>query len=192
MDREGAKKYLAAEMCHTTNDHWGYGERDFNYQSPKSIIESLCACRRVGANYLLNIGPTEQGGIDPMQKELFRILGKWMSIYGEAIYTPKPYPASCAYTKNFVLKGEEYLYFFIHDLGREGDENVVEQGKFLGDITFDNVGEEISSIFWMDNGEELSYSQNDGSLTFNATGYPYGLSTCVRVAKAKISNLSKK
>ena len=66
--RDGMPKYVAAEMCHTMNDHWGYGAGDFNYKSLPSMIETLCACRKVGANYLLNVGPDGDGNIVRMQK----------------------------------------------------------------------------------------------------------------------------
>ena len=186
MDREGMEKYVAAEMCHTLNDHWGIGKNDFNYQSPRSIIEHLCACRRVGANYLINIGPTAQGGIEPMQRELMRILGKWMGLYGEAIYRGKPHPATCSHKKNFLLKSEDAIYAFIHDLGRSGNANVTVNGEIEGDSVFRGVSEPIASVAWMDNGEVLSFVQQDGVLAIDATGYPYGMSTCVRVAKATL------
>jgi len=186
MDREGMEKYVAAEMCHTLNDHWGIGKNDFNYQSPRSIIEHLCACRRVGANYLINIGPTAQGGIDPMQRELMRILGKWMRLYGEAIYRGKPHPATCSHKKNFLLKSEDAIYVFVHDLGRKGNPNVTVGGEIEGDTVFRGVSEPIASITWMDNGEELSFTRENDVLAIDATGYPYGMSTCVRVAKATL------
>ncbi|MBR6708912.1 MAG: alpha-L-fucosidase, partial [Clostridia bacterium] len=116
MDRTGMPKYVAAEMCCTLNDHWGYGRNDLNYKSPKELIESLCACRRVGANLLLNIGPTAQGGVDPYQRELMRLIGIWMEQFGEAIYEVKPHPAAGGNQKNFALRGDGCLYFFIHDL----------------------------------------------------------------------------
>lgn len=186
MNREGMPKYIAAEMCHTLNDHWGIGANDFNYQSPASIIEHLCACRKVGANYLLSIGPTAQGGVDPMQRELMRILGKWMKLYGEAIYDGKPYGATSISPKNFMLKTDENIYIFVHDLGQLGNVNVTKAGKYSGNIAFNNVKDEIDSIEWLDNGEKLDFVQHNGSLTVNASGYPYGMSTCVRVAKAKL------
>ena len=186
MKRDGMPKYIAAEMCHTLNDHWGIGELDFNYQSPKSIIESLCACRKVGANYLLNIGPTAQGGVDPMQRELMRILGKWMELYGEAVYEGKPYGATTQNAKNFVLQGDGYLYFFVHDLGRKGNVNVTKDGKYSGYIAFNRVPDAIESIEWMDNGEKLDFVQNNDAVFMNATGFPYGMSACVRVARAKL------
>ena len=187
MDREGAPKYVAAEMCHTLNDHWGIGALDFNYQSPKSIIEHLCACRRVGANYLLNIGPTAQGGVEPIQRELLRILGRWMHLYGEAIYEGKPHGANSDSPKDFILKSENYLYLFVHDLGIVGDDNVTVNGNCRGPLAFNAVKESIADIVWMDNGEHLTFSQEGSILTVHATGYPYGMSTCVRVAKARIA-----
>ena len=122
-----------------------------------------------------------------LQGELMRILGKWMSLYGEAVYEGKPYGATTQNAKNFVLKGDGYLYFFVHDLGRNGNVNVTKDGKYSGYLAFNRVPDAIESIEWMDNGEQLSFVQDGESFSFNATGYPYGMSTCVRVAKAKIS-----
>jgi len=183
MNREGMPKYIAAEMCETINDHWGVGGLDLNHKSPKELIESLCACRKVGANYLLNIGPTAQGGVEPMQNEIMKVIGKWMSLYGEAIYNGKPYAGS-GIGKNFILKGEDALYLFFYDLGRNGSENVVTGGNYCGSYAFGNVTDRVKSIEWMDNKEELRFVQDDNILAVNATGYPYGMSTCVRVAKA--------
>ncbi len=186
MDREGMSKYLASEMCYTLNDHWGIGTNDFNYKSPSELIEALCSCRRVGANLLLNIGPTAQGGIDPFQNELMNIIGKWMAIYGEAIYNGKPHPATCGNNKNFVLKSDEYLYFFVHNLGIGGNENVTVEGKCNNNFVFNGITEEIESVKWIDNDESLEFKHNNDTFSLYATGYSYGTSTCVRVAKAKI------
>lgn len=186
LDREGMEKYVAAEMCYTLNDHWGIGENDFNYKSPAELIETLCACRRVGANLLLNIGPTSQGGIDPYQESVMAVMGKWMKLYGEAIYEGKPHTATCKNEKNFVLKGDGCLYFFMHNIGRNGNANVTVDGEVSNDFTFDGISEEIDSIHWLDNNEEFSFKQENDSIELFAPGYPYGTSTCVRVAKAKL------
>lgn len=185
MDREGMPKYLAAEMCQTINNHWGIGKLDFDYKSPRELIETLCSCRKVGANYLLNIGPTAQGGIDTFQKELLCVIGKWMDIYGEAIYNGKPCGAYGA-GRNFILKGDNKLYLFFFDLGVKGDDNVTTQTSYCGAYAFSNVFDNVKSVKWMDNGENLDFAQNGAMLTVNATGFPYGMSTCVRVAEAEI------
>ena len=187
MNREGMKKYLAAEMCHTVNDHWGIAKNDINYKSPKELIENLCDCRRNGANYLLNIGPEAQGAVNSYQRELFGLIGKWMSIFGEAIYNGRPYPAFSV-GKNFILKSIDgkSLYFFVYDLGYFGNENVTASKSYHGSYSFGNVADKIKSVHWMDNAEELDFIQNDNMLCVNFTGYRYGESYCVRVAKAEI------
>ncbi len=186
LDREGMEKYVAAEMCYTLNDHWGIGDNDFNYKSPAELIETLCACRRVGANLLLNIGPTAQGGIDPYQEAVMAVMGKWMKLYGEAIYEGKPYSATCKNEKNFVLKGDGCLYFFMHNVGRNGNVNVTVDNGASKDYRFAGVTEEIESVHWLDNDELFEFKQENDTIELFATGYPYGMSTCVRVAKAKI------
>jgi len=175
-------------MCYTINDHWGIGNMDFNYKSPAELIRALCDCRKVGANLLLNIGPTAQGGIDPFQKELFNMIGRWVEIFGESIYEVKPYPAY-SMGSNFALKANDgsALYLFFTDLNRGGSAHVVAGStKYAGAYSFGDVTDEIESIHWIDNGEELNFTQGSGMLSLDAKGYDYGLSTCVRVAKAII------
>jgi len=186
MNREGMPKYLAAEMCYTINDHWGIGNMDFNYKSPAELIRALCDCRKVGANLLLNIGPSAQGGILPMQEEYLKAIGIWNSVFGEAIYNGKPYSV-CNDGKDFILKGEDNtLYAFVYNLGRRGSEHVVANG--VGGINREFVlcGDTVKEACWMDSGEVLSFSQNGNTLTLSCTGYPYGTNYCVRVAKIKI------
>jgi len=185
MNREGMTKYVAAEMCYTLNDHWGAGICDFNYKSPKELIETLCDCRKVGANLLLNIGPGPQGNVIPMQKELMAIIGDWVNIFGEAIYEGKPYE-SYSIGRNFILKGEDCLYVFCYDLGIYGSADVTVSGKYSGAYAFSKIADEIDSVYWMDNGEKLDFAQNGENLVINMTGTPYGMSYCVRVAKAMI------
>jgi len=183
MNRSGMEKYVSAEMCYTLNDHWGIGNSDFNYKSPKELIECLCDCRRAGANLLLNIGPTAQGGIDPLQKELLAVMGKWNGIFGEAIYEGKPY-GSWGMGKNFILKGDGCLYLFCYDLGRLGSAHVTAGRSYCGAYAFDGVADSVRSVRWMDNGEDLSFTQDGGMLTVRMSGNPYGSNYVVRVAKA--------
>ena len=183
MDRRGMEKYVAAEMCYTINQHWGTGYADFNYKSTKELIETLCDCRKVGANLLLNIGPEAQGKIPLMAKALMDIIGQWVKIFGEAIYEGKPYPATSE-DRNFMLKGDNCLYIFSYDLGNLGNVNVTLNGNIENVYTFNNVEDEIEKIEWLDNKESLEFTQKDGTLTVDFKGMPYGANYCVRVAKA--------
>ncbi len=183
MDREGMPRYVAAEMCQTMNDHWGYTENDFHSKSTGDLIETLCACRKVGANYLLNIGPTEQGGVDPLQRETLRVVGKWLKIFGDAIYETVPCGVTGEY-KNFGLKNEKGEYFlFVHDLARIGNVNVTVPGGGNGPKDFMGLPKGVKSVTWMDNDEPLSFREEDDKLVVNCTGYRYGRSLVVRVAK---------
>lgn len=189
LNREGMEKYIAAEMCQTVNDNWGMGLYDFNYKSPGELIETLCNCRKAGANYLLNIGPEAQGKINSYQKELLKLLGRWNKIFGEAIYNGRPYSAG-GMGKNFILKSEDkkHLYIFAFDLGVIGNENVTVGTRYSGSYSFGNVKDKVSSIQWLDNGEKLDFIQNDNMLCINLTCSDHGSCFCVRVARADISN----
>ncbi len=187
MNREGMPKYLAAEMCQTINNHWGIGKRDFNSQSLADLIENLCACRKVGANYLLNVGPDAEGEILPLQRELIAGVGDWINLVGSSIYEGKP----CGITskgKDFALYDGKKYTFFIHDLSVSGSSHVVLGIGGTGPRSFMGATMKFKSIKWIDNGEQLDFTQNaeKGLLCINCTGYPYGTNTVVRVAEAEI------
>ena len=74
--REGMKKYVAAEVCKTMNSHWGRSLRDFNYLSPKQLIEWICQSRGTGANLLLNVGASAQGGVPAYEKAVLELTGR--------------------------------------------------------------------------------------------------------------------
>lgn len=183
MNREGHKKYVAAEMCHTMNDHWGYGSCDLHYKSLPELIETLCSCRKVGANYLLNVGPDGAGEIVIMQEALLRGLGDWINECGGCIYKGKPSKIHAVEKKNFALEADGKAYLFIHDMCVLGDANVTVDGDGLGPKNFDRVKGKVKSVKWTDNGEELEFTQDSEHLTLNATGFPYGKNFVVRVAE---------
>ena len=185
MDREGMPKYVAAEMCQTINQHWGYGKADFNYKSQAYLIETLCACRKVGANYLLNVGPDGNGVVPPIQAALMEGIGDWIRTCGSSIYKAKP----CGVTgtgKNFALRDGNKIYFYIHDLSIVGDSNVVPEGGNAGEKAFRNLPGTIKNLHWVDNGEPLVFRQDDSGLVMNCTGYDYGVNLVVRVAEAEL------
>ena len=185
LDRTGQPKYMAGEMCETLCDHWGIAD-DINFKPVKTLIESLCNCRKVGANFLLNIGPNPDGTVPTMQKGIMECIGRWMSTYGTAIYNGRPY-ITYKDKKEFVLKDindDNTAYIFKFDVKSGGDVNVSLGFKEEGAITLDKFDKTVESIKWMDNDEELAFSQKDDAVSINFTNFTYGQSLCVRVAKA--------
>ena len=187
MDREGMPKYLAAEMCHTMNDHWGIGKCDLNYKSLPEMIETLCACRKVGANYLLNVGPEGDGKIPDMQKTMIEAMGTWINECGSIIYEGKPSKIEGEY-KNFALEANGKAYLFIHGLNVLGSAHVIVAGGGLGYKYFKKVNRKVKSAKWTDNGENLEFVQNGEHLWVNATGFPYGCNYVVRVMEIEFED----
>lgn len=187
MDRRGMEKYVAGEMCETLYDHWGWAD-DINFKSVKQLIEELCECRKVGANFLLNVGPRGDGSISKMQEATMECIGRWMDIFGKSIYNGRPCD-TLSQGKEFMLRDindEKTLFLFKFDLGQRGDDNVTVNFEDDNAVVFENFGSEVESIKWMDNGEELPFKWEDNTLTVQPIGYTYGHSYCVRVAEVKL------
>ncbi len=186
MDRRGMRKYLAAEMCQTMNEHWGIGADDFCYLSPKEIIEDIADCRKVGANFLMNVGPTATGKIPGYERETLLRVGAWVERYADIIYNGIPTTIS-GQDKDFALELNGKLYLFIYKLNAEGDANVVISGNGNGPRAFAKCYHKIKNIRWMDNNEQLAFAADDksGLLTVNTTGFPYGTNLVVRVAEVE-------
>lgn len=184
MNREGMEKYVTAEMCQTMNHHWGVAEKDFDYKSPRQFIERLCHARKVGANYLLNIGLTGTGKINKMSEALLEVIGEWTEYAKDSLYDGKLSSITTNHEKDFVLEKEDHAYVYVHDLPLLGPKDVVaayestDKGHAL-----DNVNRKIKSIEWIDNHEQLLFTQNGTHADFRAVGFPYGCFYIVRIAK---------
>lgn len=182
-DRRGWPKYVAGEMCETLNSHWGIGLNDFNYKSPASVIEHLCTCRKVGANYLLNVGPTATGRIPDYEQALLRQVGRWIALSEDLIYHGRPTEIVCQ-GRDFVLKKEERYYYFAFDIARHGDAHVVTTGGGTGPRSMDQFPCSVKSASWLDGTKgEVAQSSNHRLLTIDCPGYAYGSDHVVRIAE---------
>jgi alpha-L-fucosidase len=93
-DTETPEQYVPAtgfpgrdwETCMTMNDTWGYKSYDDNWKSSETIIHNLVDIASKGGNYLLNVGPTNEGVIPAPSIERLRAVGSWMRSNGQAIY----------------------------------------------------------------------------------------------------------
>ena len=188
MNREGMSKYVASEVCRTLNNHWGIGADDLDFHSPGDIISLLCHSRCCGANFLLNIGPTAQGGIPDYEKALLGLVGRWVKIFGEAIYETKTVSGIKCQGKDFLLRNGNTAYYFAHELGICGDHDVTVGVAGVGGRTIDGDFGKIRSARWLDNGEELDVIQDVGKkmTALKCTGFPYGCNTVVRVMKIEL------
>ncbi len=190
LDRRGHRKYLAAEMCHTMNFHWGVANKDFNYLSPAHVIEELCFARRAGANLLMNFGPTGTGGIPEYEGAALGRVGEWIKMHGGdqgVIYNGLP----CAIKgdkDDFALTLGDDVYLFVTGLTATSNTRVHDKSSAgPGPRFFGNFPAGYGEARWMDNGElvKTEYDAGGKKLTLRATAYPYGTNTVIRVARLK-------
>ncbi len=177
-------KYIASEMCQTLGCVWGYGEDDLLYKSPQTLIEDICTCRKYGANMLLNVGPMDNGHIRPLDAELLKVVGKWVKIYKEALYTARPTDISIDGKPNdFILKDGKTYYMFCSNVSMGGDGNVVVWDSDGNHINRFALSEKIQRITWIDNGREVKFEQDGDKITVYTVPFAYGTNLIVRVAK---------
>lgn len=174
---------LAMEACQTMNKHWGAASNDLEYKTPRTLIEMLNKCRKLEANYLLNIGLTGLGEIPTMSKGLLECMGTWTNYAGPCFYDGVKSEVISSNEKDYALDYEGKTYVFMHDIPQLSVKNVMEAyGDTNENNSLSNVSRKIKSITWKDNNESLLFTQNGSDVSFRAIGFPYGANLIVRVA----------
>lgn len=184
-NREGKPKYVAGEMCQTMNHHWGIARRDFAYLGPRDLIRELVACRRVGANYLLNIGPRADGSIPEYESAALRRAGEWVHLHADALYDVSPATDLQTRGGEHVLRHDDgRLFYFAQNLAVSKNHHF-HVGDHEGWRTVGGLTQPVTRVRWIDNAELLKFTHDPstGVLSFYATNFPYGEDLVVRVAE---------
>lgn len=183
LNMEGAPRYVASEMCQVFADHWGYAREDLDYKAPADMIRDLAVCRRYGSNLLLNVGPMGDGSLRSIDAAMLELIGQWTAIQQEAIYTPRPAGIDVENREDdFLLRDGNRYYLFCDHLPMAGDANVALSAGADYQIAFP-LREKVREVTWLDNGEPVMYTQEDGRVVFTAVPYTYGRNLVVRVAR---------
>lgn len=74
------------ETCMTINNDWGYNATDHDFKSVHTLLFNLADIVSKGGNYLLNVGPTDEGVIPQPEVDRLAAMGAWLKVNGEAIY----------------------------------------------------------------------------------------------------------
>jgi alpha-L-fucosidase len=83
---------LPLETCETINHSWGYTRDDKAFKSAPELIRYLVRAAGANANFLLNVGPTAEGEVQPEFVARLEALGEWLRTYGETIYGTRAGP----------------------------------------------------------------------------------------------------
>jgi alpha-L-fucosidase len=174
-------RYRALEVCDTMNSHWGIGNFDLSYHSPAAVIERLVNCRKVGANLLMNIGPTAQGGLPEYERATFDLVGRWCELCPPALTRARP---TSLETKgpNFILQDGSTYYYFCHNIEIFGNTHLHSGERGTGWQTVSGKLPKVKTIRWVDNHEALEFKQDGDLLSLCATPFPYGQQLIVRIA----------
>jgi alpha-L-fucosidase len=74
------------------NNTWGYKKNDHEWKSAEVMIRNLVDIASKGGNYLMNVGPKDDGTIPVESIARLQQVGAWMKVNGEAIYGTKASP----------------------------------------------------------------------------------------------------
>lgn len=111
------------ETCMTMNGSWGYKSWDHNWKSAETLIHNLVDIASKGGNYLLNVGPKEDGTFPQESIDRLKAIGAWMKVNHEAIYTTKASPIAPLSWGRCTSKEAENnttLYFTVFDWPQDG------------------------------------------------------------------------
>jgi len=128
------------ETCMTMNGSWGYKSWDHNWKSTETLIRNLVDIASKGGNYLLNVGPKDDGTFPQESIDRLKKIGEWMKVNHEAIYKTKASPVApfdwgrCTSVKS---KNNTTLYFSVFNWPADGKllvpglKNKILSAKFL-------------------------------------------------------------
>lgn len=101
------------EACQTLNGTWGYSKLNQKWKTSEMLIHELVDAVSRGGNYLLNIGPEPDGTIPAESVRLFKQIGAWMKVNGEAIYGTRANPFNEEFQWGRVTRKDNDKFYLI-------------------------------------------------------------------------------
>lgn len=107
------------ETIPTTNESYGYSKADRNHKPAEHFIELLIKTAAHGGNVLMNLGPTERGTIEDVDKNILSKIGAWLKENGESIYGTTRSPITVQTYGATTRKGNTlYMHLFTPQEGK--------------------------------------------------------------------------
>lgn len=128
-----------------TNNSWGYNKNDRSFKSSQELIRMLVEVASKGGNFLLNVGPTPEGTIQPEFQERLLAMGQWLKVNGEAIYGTIYGPWQNLQFGKTTAKGKT-VYLHVFDWPR-------------GKLEFDGPDIQLKQVTVLASGKPLQFTQ---------------------------------
>lgn len=138
------------ETCMTINNTWAYNNNDHNYKSKTQLIRALIDAASKGGNFLLNVGPTPEGTIQPEFEERLLAIGAWLKRNGESIYGTTYGALQAIPFGRMTAKGKT-LYLHVFEMPKDA-------------IELDGVQGRVASIKLLDGGSAIRFTQSGAKL----------------------------
>ena len=149
------------EACQTLNGTWGYSALNQRWKTVQDLVHQLIDVVSRGGNFLLNIGPMPDGSIPEESVRLFRGIGLWMQVNGEAIYGTRANPFEVEFPWGRVTrKGANTLYLHIYQLPESGEITIPCKFK----------GKAVATM--LKNKQKATVLQSGNRCTINLKGMP--------------------
>jgi alpha-L-fucosidase len=141
------------ETCMTINNTWAYNSNDSRFKTSTQLIRTLIDVASKGGNFLLNVGPTPEGTIQPEFEERLLAIGKWMQVNGDAIYGTTYGPLQGLSFGRTTQKGKT-VYLHVFDWPN-------------GALELDGLEARVVSVSMLAGGKTLHFTQKQGHMTIN-------------------------
>ncbi len=142
------------EECMTINDTWAYNKNDRHYKSTKELIQTLADVASKGGNFLLDVGPTPEGTIQPEFVERLRAMGRWLKVNGDSIYGTTYGPLQNLPFGKTTAKGDT-VYLHVFDWPSA---ETLHLSDFSG---------QVGAVSVLATGDKLQFKQEGSGVTIN-------------------------
>ncbi|WP_411828196.1 alpha-L-fucosidase [Luteolibacter sp. AS25] len=154
---------LYFESPDSVSTSYGYKTKgNHQYHTEEEMIHRLVNTVCAGGNYLLNNGPMGNGEIDPEAVRLYGVIGAWLKVNGESIYSTirNPLPEKPEWGDCSVSKDGKTLYLHVMVWPESGE---IQIGNFSGKAT--------EAVFLAD-GKKVDFKEADNTLKIKLPAKP--------------------
>lgn len=161
------------ETCMTINDTWAYNKNDHHYKSVQTLVRDLVDVASKGGNFLLDVGPTPEGRIQPEFVSRLCGIGRWLHVNGDSIYGTTYGPLQNLGFGRTTAKGNA-VYVHVFDWPRDGR------------LVLNGLPGAVASVRLLANHHALAYRQQGDALAIRVpAAAPDRIDTVIEVTGAR-------